>query len=106
MNDEYIFMRELMSGHNPRLPEVQIDAIHCRNLKASLELAKTVVDSKGRIGKDKSAEKSSDHKRLLSSTNFSDAFKYMMMRKELVAIVKRELGRGLPVGSVGDVSVR
>ena len=106
MNDEYIFMRELMSGHNPRLPEVQIDAIHCRNLKASLELAKTVVDSKGRIGKDKSAEKSSDHKRLLSSTNFSDAFKYMMMRKELVAIVKRELGRSLPVGSVGDVSVR
>ena len=64
MSDEYAFMRELMTGHNARLPQLQIDAIHCRNLKASLELAKTTVDSKGRIGKDKSAEKSSDHKRL------------------------------------------
>ncbi|MEI3554415.1 MAG: hypothetical protein V8Q54_07095 [Alistipes senegalensis] len=106
MSDEYIFMQELMTGHNPRLPELQIDAIHCRNLKASLELAKTIVDSKGRIGKDKSAEKSSDHKRLVTSTNFSDAFKYMMMRKEWIAIVKRNLGRGLPGGTAGDVSVR
>lgn len=106
MSDEYAFMRELMTGHNARLPQLQIDAIHCRNLKASLELAKTTVDSKGRIGKDKSAEKSSDHKRLLTSTNFSDAFKYMLMRKEWVAIVKRDLGRGLPGGAAGAVSVR
>ncbi len=106
MSDEYVFMQELMTGHNPRLPRMQIDAIHCRNLKASLELAKTTVDSKGRIGKDKSAEKSSDARRLVTSTNFSDAFKYMLMRKEWVAIVKRDLGRGLPGGIAGDVSVR
>lgn len=106
MSDEYTFMRELMTGHNTRLPELQIDAIHCRNLKSSLEQAKTTVDSKGRIGKDKSGEKSSDHKRLVTSTNFSDAFKYMMMRKEWIAIVKRGLGRGLPTGTAGDVSVR
>ncbi len=103
MEDEYIFMKELMIGHNPHLPQLQIDAIHCRNLKASLELAKTIVDSKGRTGKDKSSEKSSDPKRLLASTNLSDAFKYMMMRKSWVDIVKRSTS-GLPGGSVGDVS--
>ena len=106
MSDEYVFMRELMIGHNPRLPELLIDAIHCRNLKASLELAKTTVDSKGRIGKDKGAEKSTDPRRLVTSTNFSDAFKYMIMRKEWVAIVKRQLAFGLPAGEAGDVSVR
>jgi hypothetical protein len=30
----------------------------------------------------------------------------MMMRKEWIAIVKRNLGRGLPGGTAGDVSVR
>lgn len=105
MNDEYTFMRELMSGHNQHLPELQIDAIHCRHTKASLELAKTSVDSKGHIGKDKSAEKSIDARRLVESTNLSDAFKYMMMRKAWVDIVKRWLD-SLPSGSIGDVSVR
>ncbi len=106
MNDEYIFMRELMTGHNTRLPQLQIDAVHCRRLKASLEMAKTVVDSKKRIGKDKRGEKSSDPQRLLVSTNFSDAFKYMMMRPAWVSIVKRGIDAGLPSGAVGDVSVR
>ena len=103
-NDEYVFMRELLSGHNAALPSVEIDAINCRNLKASLERAKTKIDSKKRIGKEKKDEGSSDPKRLIASTNFSDAFKYMMMRREWVAIVKR--GRaGLPGGAAGDVGV-
>lgn len=106
MADEYIFMRELMSGHNPLLPELQIDAIHCRHLKAALELAKTTVDSMKRVGKDKSAEKSSDPKRLVESTNFTDAFKYALMRKTWADIVKRGITSGLPGGAVGDVSVR
>lgn len=104
MSDEYAFMRELMTGHNPRLPELLIDALHCRSLKASLEQAKTIVDSKGRVGKDKSAEKSTDPRRLVTSTNLSDAFKYMLMRKGWVAVVKRNTGR-LPSGTVGEVSV-
>lgn len=105
MEDEYIFMRELMSGHNPRLPQLQIDALHCRHLKGALERARTTVDAKGRIGKDKSDEKSVDPKRLVASTNYTDAFKYLLMRKEWVAIVKRTTS-GLPAGSVGSVSVR
>lgn len=104
MNDEYIFMRELMTGHNPALPTLQIDAINCRSLKASLERAKTKLDQKGRVGKDKSEEKVSDPRRLVVSTNFSDAFKYLMMRKEWVAIVRRT-GGGLPSGLAGDVSL-
>ena len=106
MADEYIFMRELMSGHNPLLPELQIDAIHCRHLKAALELARTTVDAMKRVGKDKSAEKSSDPKRLVESTNFTDAFKYALMRKTWADIVKRGITSGLPGGAVGDVSVR
>ncbi len=106
MADEYIFMQELMTGHNPRLPQLLIDAIHCRNLKASLELAKTTIDSKKRIGKDKRGEKSDDPRRLVTSTNFSDAFKYMLMRKTWVAIVKRSPSSGLPGGGAGEVSVR
>ncbi len=106
MNDEYIFMRELMIGHNPRLPQLQIDAIHCRRLKTSLEMAKTIIDSKKRTGKDKRSEKSDDPQRLVVSTNFSDAFKYMMMRPTWISVVKRGLGAGLPTGAVGNVSVR
>jgi hypothetical protein len=104
MNDEYVFMREVMSGHNHRLPDIRIDAINCRILKAALERAKTKLDSKGRVGKDKSDEKSADPRRLLASTNPTDAFKYLTMRKAWVAIVKRSRG-GLPGGGAGDVGV-
>lgn len=106
MHDEYIFMRELMIGHNTRLSQLQIDAIHCRRLKTSLEMAKTIIDSKKRIGKDKRSEKSDAPQRLVVSTNFSDTFKYMMMRPTWVSVVKRGLSAGLPTGAVDDVSVR
>ncbi len=69
-------------------------------------MAKTIIDSKKRIGKDKRSEKSDDPQRLVVSTNFSDAFKYMMMRPAWVSIVKRSIDAGLPNGAVGDVSVR
>jgi hypothetical protein len=104
MSDEYVFMRELMTGHHPSLPNLHIDAINCRELKASLERTKTKLDSKGRVGKDKSDEKSSDPKRLVTSTNLSDGFKYLMMRREWVALVKRTRS-GLPGGRAGDVTI-
>lgn len=53
--DEYIFMQELLAGHNKYLPQVLIDAYQCKPLKASLENARTRV-SKGKICKDKRSE--------------------------------------------------
>ncbi len=103
MSEEYIFMRELFYGNNPHLPLVQIDAINCKHLKASLEKAQTKIDDRKRIGKDKRSEKATDPRKLLESTNFSDAFKYLMMRKLWRKVVKRGSASG---AVVGDVSIR
>ncbi len=104
MEDEYIVCRDVMIEHNPTLPRLRIDALNCRTLKLSLENAKTIIDSKKRVGKDKRSEKSTDPKKLLESTNFTDAFKYLIMREEWIEIVKIGYS-SIDLGSVADVSV-
>ena len=85
--DEYIFMQELLAGHNKYLPQVLIDAYQCKPLKASLENARTRV-SKGKICKDKRSEHLPVAELPMRSTNPSDSFKYLMMTPPLIQIVK------------------
>lgn len=101
---EYDFMIELLGGNNPKLPNVLIDMYNCKCLKSSLELAPVkIVTRKGKkyITKDKTSERLPTHLLPLKSTNFSDAFKYLMCRTEWMKLVK-----GLRSTSVGSVSVR
>lgn len=100
--EEFDLMNELMSGRNPHLPDLMIDAHECRELKSSLELAPVIKDSRGNVKKDKSSEKLAAHLLPAKSTNFSDAFKYLLCRKKFLNIVKHRRS----VASLGDVKVR
>lgn len=89
--DEYDFMNELFSGTNPNLPAVAIDMYNCKPLKCSLEIAPTkIVEYKGkkRVSKDKRSEGLPVSRLLYESTNFSDSFKYLMMRKKYLKHAK------------------
>jgi len=100
-NEEYIFMQELLSGHNHKLPKVLIDFYNCKPLKASLENARTEKNRKGQIVKDKKSEKLPIHRLPMESTNPSDSFKYLMMRREWRKLIRTNRNT-----YVGDVSVR
>lgn len=86
--DEYIYMQELLSGRNHRLPAILIDTYNCRPLKASLEGAKTRKTDKDQIAKDKRSEKLPIERLPMESTNMSDAFKYLVMRRSWVALAR------------------
>lgn len=104
-NEEYIFMQELLSGHNKSLPDVAIDYYHCKPLRVSLENARTKKVSRGALSiiiKDKKSESLEIHRLPLESTNPSDSFKYLMMRKNWRKLARPSSARP----SVGDVSVR
>ena len=87
--DEYVYMQELLSGRNPHLPAILIDTYNCRPLKASLEGAKTRKTDKDQIAKDKRSEKLPPERLPMESTNMSDAFKYLVMRKTWVALTRK-----------------
>lgn len=99
--DEYVFMQELLSGRNKRLPAIRIDSYNCRPLKASLEGARTRKTDKGIIAKDKRSEKLAPERLPMESTNMSDAFKYLTMRKAWIAAAR---GRASNDGEV-DIDV-
>ncbi len=84
---EYKLVNEMLSGHNPDLPAIAIDAFECKELKSSLELA-PMDKSKGRIVKVKKSEKLPVPRLPLESTNPSDAFKYWICRKKFFQILK------------------
>lgn len=89
---EYQFQKKLLGGYYDRLPNLKIDSLQCRELASSLKLAKVKVarDRQGsmRLHKDKTSEKLPLHKLPMYSTNYSDAFKYLMYRKKWVSISK------------------
>ena len=89
---EYQFQKKLMGGYYDRLPNLKIDSLQCRELTSSLKLAKVKMarDRQGsmRLHKDKSSEKLPIHKLPMYSTNYSDAFKYLVYRKKWVDISK------------------
>jgi hypothetical protein len=83
--EEYNFAKNLLSGRELLLPQVLIDELKCPCLKSSLELTKIKVKKNltgsSILQKDKSSETLPLASRPMFSTNFSDAFKYFMMRK-------------------------
>lgn len=85
--EEYNFMQVLLSGSNPRLPLVLIDAYAAKPLRLSLESARTKVKS-GIVYKDKRSEQLPIDRLPTESTNPSDSFKYLMMSKDFRQIVK------------------
>lgn len=90
---EYGFMQILMKGDDNRLPRLLIDTQNCPELISSIELARATVKYKGEtklVAKVKKSEKLPVKKLPRLSTNFSDAFKYLMMRKDWLKAVEAE----------------
>ena len=94
---EFNFMHELMSGKNKRLPLLMVDALNCTEMISSIELAKAEVKYRGDVkivAKVKKSEKLEPKKLPRLSTNFSDAFKYLMMRRSWLTAAKAENAAG------------
>lgn len=88
---EYNFMIELMGESNRALPRLRVDAVNCSEMVSSIEGAKAEVKYKGQtkiVAKVKKSEKLEPKKLPRLSTNFSDAFKYLMMRRKWVNAVR------------------
>ena len=93
---EYDFMQELMAGNVKGLPRLFIDSCNCRELLSSLERAKADIRFVGRsrqVHKQKKSEKLPPKKLPMFSTNLSDAFKYLLMRKQWRDLVRRKQSR-------------
>lgn len=93
--EEYIFMKKFMGKYYDKVPNLRICRSQCKELKSSLELTKikTKHDTKGSttIHKDKTSEKLEISKLPMFSTNYSDAFKYYLMRKKYVKLVDNKI---------------
>lgn len=97
--EEFDLMNDLMGSNTPGLPQLFIDQFECKELKSSLELAPVEKDTKGNIKKVKKSEKFPIKRLPMESTNFSDAFKYLICRKQYLDIAKarRHITFGDPV---------
>lgn len=81
--EEYDLMSVMMDETDRRLPKLRIDQFNCKELKSSLELAPLKPGTgKEKVAKDKSSEKLPANRLPMESTNMSDAFKYLICRKE------------------------
>ena len=85
--EEYSFMLKLLGEENPRLPVVRIDYYAAKELRLSLQNARTTVKDNV-VYKNKNSERLPVAELPTKSTNPSDAFKYFCMSKELTAIAK------------------
>lgn len=97
---EFNFAKAFMGEGTKGLPLLKIDKYQCKCLKSSLELTKIKVksDRKGSksIHKDKSSESLPLALRPMFSTNFSDAFKYLVCRPQYLKLVNNHSGyRGM-----------
>jgi len=84
-NAEYNFMMELMGGNNKHLPKLLIDRTNCPCLKRQLEKTPSKIatgpKTNGLVVKQKKGDGLPVHRLPKESTNFTDAFKYLMCRK-------------------------
>ena len=97
--DEFNLMNILMGEKDKRLPKLLIDMFECRELKNQLEIAPVAKTSKNEIQKVKKGDKLPSSRLAMESTNFTDAFKYMMCRPKWVAYSKQKTG--LTFGPIG-----
>lgn len=89
-NAEFDFMHEFMRGENKKLPALLIDALNCPEMISSIEGARAEVKYRGSVkvvAKVKKTEKLEAKKLPRLSTNFSDAFKYLLMRREWIKAI-------------------
>ncbi len=101
---EYEFMLALMKEETPGLPALRIDAANCKELKASLERTPAIVKyvrGKKVTSKDKRSEKLPIDRLPMESSNPSDAFKYLLMRKDWLKLTKPK--KSTPFVKVGRV---
>lgn len=96
-SEEYDFMQKFMAGTNPRLPLLLIDAYAAKNLKLSLEGARTTVKM-GVVYKNKSSERLPISDLPTKSTNPSDSFKYLLMTPEW-----RKIAKGVSMALPGNI---
>tara|TARA_R110002050_G_scaffold69507_2_gene150349 strand:+ start:26561 stop:28270 length:1710 start_codon:yes stop_codon:yes gene_type:complete len=104
-DEEFNYAKKLMGEYYDGIPKLKIDRYQCKCLKSSMELAKTKIAKNRRTGstetlKDKSSEQLALDKLPMFSTNFSDAFKYLMWRKKWVKIASNRKGGSMMVPSV------
>ena len=90
-SEEHKFMKNMLGGYYKEIPNLKIDRYQCRELKSSMELAKTKQHINRRTGakeilKDKSSEALPLAKLPMNSTNMSDAGKYLLYRKKWVKV--------------------
>jgi hypothetical protein len=93
--EEFNYVKKVMGEYYTGIPKIKICRYQCKNMKSSLELAKTKMSKNRRTGnseihKDKSSEKLPLDKLPMFSTNFSDAFKYLMWRRHWVKIAAQQ----------------
>lgn len=95
-NTEYNFMMELMSGNNKALPRLLIDRVNSPYLKAQLETTAAKISTgsrmNGMVVKQKKADGLPVHRLPKESTNFTDAFKYLLCRKTWMKLVNKPGG--------------
>jgi len=94
-----------MSGSVPGLPKLLIDFWQCKEIRLSMELARTIlVTNKNGVKqtkKKKTSEKLAAEKLPTESTNPSDAAKYILMRP-----LWRDIAKRYQQTNVGTASVR
>lgn len=92
-NAEYNFMMQMMSGNNKLLPQLLIDRHNCPYLKTQMENTPakeaTSKSLKGMTVKEKKGDNLPDHRLPKESTNYTDAFKYLLMRKAYVKLLRK-----------------
>ena len=85
--EEYSFMLKILGEEDPRIPVVRIDYYAAKELRLSLQNARTTVKD-NIVFKNKNSERLPVAELPTKSTNPSDAFKYFLMSKDLMAIAK------------------
>ena len=91
-DEEFAFAKALMGETTAGLVKLKIDKFQCKCLKSSIELTKIKIKIDTKTGsrtlhKDKSSESLPILLRPMYSTNFSDAFKYLIYRRSFVSQV-------------------
>lgn len=103
--EEYRFMTKYLSEGIVGIPDVRIYKNFNKELKSSLEITKIKVrkNSKGEtvIEKNKSSESLPYRLRPMYSTNFSDAFKYWLMRRDWRMLSKTNNSESSIIPDVG-----
>jgi hypothetical protein len=106
-DQEFAFTKAMMGETAEGLLKLKIDKFQCKCLKSSLELTKIKLKSFTTTGsrtlfKDKSSESLPILLRPMYSTNFSDAFKYLIYRRAFVDMVNTHSQYTGMDPSVGD----